>query len=312
MERPKDGKVPETRCPQCGLVIKLASQSVEACPVCGAKLPAAPAGKKSQPGTGGPIMLEQALFKSPRVKESWAPREVLSVVMLTFFVVMMVNYLIIAAGEGTITSGQFDPVLYFSINMAGILVGIAPLAYVLVIKTSTRKLAFHRIPGVEWLWAVALGIACGIGLYALNYVGQRINEVTGLEALVATVAGEQAEQQYSEYMIGIGNRLFMLVPVAAAQVMGELFYRGTVLNGILQSLQKRAPPLSRTAARLRAWVLSALFGALFDFSLFFNPATIVPSLFLHALVGLLFILTRNVQAGMIAQLTFMLLVILFY
>ncbi|MEX2682840.1 MAG: hypothetical protein Q6373_014715 [Candidatus Sigynarchaeota archaeon] len=310
MERPMDGKAPETRCPQCGLVIKLASLSVETCPVCGAKLPAVPAAKKSPSEPKGPIMLEQALFKSPRVKESWAPREVLSVIMLTFFVVLMVNYLIVAAGEGIITSGQFDPVLYFSINLAGILVGIAPLAYVLANKTGIKKLALHRIPRAEWLWAIVLGITCGIGLYALNYMGQVINEVTGLDSLVTTTAGEQAEKQYSEFMLVMENRLFLLVPVAVAQVLGELFYRGTVLNGIIQWFQKRVPPLSRSATRLRAWVLSVLFGTLFDFSLFFNLTSIVPSLFLHALVGLLFILTRNVQAGMIAQLMYIILLII--
>ncbi len=300
-----DGKAPETKCPQCGLVIKLTNQSVDACPVCGAKLPVAPAGKKSTPERKGPIMLEQALFKSPRAKESWAPRELTSAIMLTFFVVMMVNYVIVASGAATIESGQFDPILYFSINLASVLVGVAPILYILISKTSVKKLALKGISQPQWLQAVGLGIAFGFGLYAVYYLGQIINVATGLESIVAT----PAENQYSAFMSNIGNRLFMLVPLAAGQVVGEFFYRGTVLNGVLQWLQKRVPPLPATARKLRAWALSFLIGTLFDFAIFFNPTTIFPSLLAHALIGLLFVYTGNLQAGMIAQSTYMLLAI---
>ncbi len=309
MERRTDGTAPGARCPQCGLAIKVTNQPPDTCPVCGAKLPVVPVGKKGSPERKGPISLEQALFKSPRAKESWAPRELLSAFLLVFFVVMISDYLVVASGSSFIENDQFDPVLYFSINMAGILVGITPIVYILLNKMNIQKLAFQReMSGQLWAVALLLGIACGIGLYALQHAGVLINQATGLMPSTES----QAEHQYSIFMLGIGNKLFMLLPVAAAQVFGEFFYRGMILNGLLQWLQKRVPTLAAAVVKLRAWILSVLIGTLFDFALFFNPTTIVPSLLVHALAGALFIYTRNVQAGMIAQGTYVLLVILFF
>jgi hypothetical protein len=296
------------RCPQCGLAIKVTNQPPDTCPVCGAKLPVVPAGKKGPPERKGPISLEQALFKSPRAKESWAPRELLNAFLLTFFVVMIADYLVVASGASFIQNDQFDPILYFSINMAGILVGITPVIYILLNKMNVRKLALKQINSVQWVWAVVLGIACGFGLYVVQRLGGIINLAIGLVPSTPS----QAESQYSVFMLSIGNKLFMLLPVAVAQVVGEFFYRGMVLNGLLQWLRKRLPPLAAAKVKLRAWILSVLFGMLFDFALFFNPVTIIPSLLVHAIVGALFIFTENVQAGMIAQGTYVLLLILFY
>jgi hypothetical protein len=303
MERRVGGTPPETRCPQCGLVIKVTSQAPESCPVCGAKLPVPPGGPKGQIQRKGPIMLDQALFKSPRARESWAPRELVSAFLLTFFVVMIINFLIIAPYTSIIQSGGFDPILYFTFNMAGILIGITPVFFILLNKSNFRKLALKNITGQQWLTSIGLAIAFGFAIYAMQFLGTAINQVMNL----STGSGP-----YSDFIdASIGNKLFLLLPVAAAQIIGEFFYRGTVQYGILQWLQKRMPPLAPTAVKLRAWALSILLGTLFDFSLFFNPSSILPSLLVHAFVGWLFVMTNNVQAGMIAQGVGMVLAILF-
>ncbi len=300
MDRQMDGTAPETRCPQCGLAIKVTNQPLVTCPVCGAKLPVVPAGKTGTPERKGPISLEQALFKSPRIKESWAPRETFSTSMLTFFAVMVVYSLVLYSLGRTDPEGNLipDPVLYFSINVAGLLVGVIPVVYVFLNKMNLKKLAFKQANQKEWLRIIGLGIAFGFGLYAAQFLAEATNRAIGLP-LGDT---NQVELDY---------RLILWVPAAAAQVLGEFFYRGTLLNGLLQWLQKRVPPLSPSTLKFRAWILSVLLGTLFDFALFFNPMTIIPSLFMHALAGALFIYTGSVQSGMIAQGMYVLLVILF-
>jgi hypothetical protein len=307
MERRVDGPAAEMRCPQCGLIIKVTNQPPDKCPVCGTKLPVIPVGKKGAPERKGPISLEQALF--PRARESWAPRDMFNAFMLTFFVVFAVNYLILAGGGAIDVNGQltFDPVLYFTINLAGVLVGFTPVVYILMNKTTVKKLGLKEISKQQWMRTAVFGIVCGIGLYAMQLLGSAINLATGLDSLVQS----QAEIAYTDFIAEAGNRLFILIPLAIAQVVGEFFYRGTVLNGLVQWLQKRVPPIAAAALKLRAWSLSVLLGTLFDFSLFFNPTSIVPSLLAHALVGVLYIATGNVQSCMIAQTTCMMLLILF-
>jgi hypothetical protein len=312
MERRVDGTSPGTRCPQCGLAIKVTNQPIDTCPICGAKLPVVAAGKKGQPERKGPISLEQALFKSPRAKESWAPRDVFNAIMLTFFVIFAVNYLIIATVGSVDVNGQliFDPALYFWINLAGVLVGSTPVLYVLLNKVSLSKIGLKKINGRQWLDVILFGLISGAILLLVELITSTLNR----QIFLATgwdVFGRNVE--YDDFVAaGGGNKLFMLVPVAAAQVAGELFYRGTILNAFLQRFQKHVPALGAAAVKLRAWGVSVLLGTLFEFGLFFNPATIIPSLLVHAIVGAIFVQTRNVYAGMIAQGTYILMVILFF
>jgi hypothetical protein len=311
LERSKEAPAPDFRCPQCGLLIKVSGQPPEACPVCGAKLPVAPAGKKGKPAIKAPILLEQALFKSPRAKESWAPREFFNVVLLAFFIVMMINYLVLSAnpdgGSGTV---PFDPAFYVLLNITSVMIGIVPVLYILLNKMNVAKLGLKRINGRQWRDTLLLGVLCGFGLYLLQLASSAINiaifNATGLEIFGTS----QAETDYLSFInANMGNRLLMLVPIAISQILAELFYSGTVLNGFLQRFQKKMPPLGPASIKLRAWILSSLLSTLFDFGLYFNPTAIIANLLIHAVVGLLFIYTGNVQSTLIAQATAILVVI---
>jgi hypothetical protein len=176
----------------------------------------------------------------------------------------------------------------------------------LMSKTTIKKLGFKEINKQQWMSAVGFGIAFGIALYVVQILGNTINLVTGLESSVQSQAG----LDYSAFTANAGNRLFLLIPLAIAQVVGEFFYRGTIQNGLSQWLQKRLPPIAPASLKLRAWVLSALIGTLFEFAIFFDPTTIIPSLLVHLVVGVLYLKTGNVQSCMIAQSTAMVLMIL--
>lgn len=306
MERKVDGSTSDMTCPQCGLAIKVTSQPLEKCPVCGAKLPVPPANKKGAPERRGPISLEQALFKSPRVKESWTTREMLGAFILAYFVTYAANYLIIASGIVSNPDGslKFDAGGFFLLNLMGVLAGITPLVYVLANKTSIRKLSLNGLNAPEWRWAILLGMGFGVGLFFAQWLGDAFNQVSGLSALVENPANDAYGGFIQE---SIGNRLVMLLPIAASQVLGEFLYRGVVLNGLLQWLRKRVPPMAVTSLKAGAWVLSILLGTLFDLSLFLNPVSIMPSLILHAIIGALYLTTGNLQSCMIAQATCMVL-----
>ncbi|NMC08362.1 MAG: hypothetical protein GYA24_24355 [Candidatus Lokiarchaeota archaeon] len=306
MERRSNEPASGMQCPECGLAIKVTSQPLEKCPVCGAKLPMLTDAKKGVPERKGPISLEQALFKSPRVKESWVPREMFGAFILAYFVTYAANYLIIASGmvsnpDGTL---KFDAAGFFLLNVVGMLAGITPLVYVLANKTSVRKLSITSLGAPGWRAAILIGIGFGIVLFLAQFLGTAINRASGISALLENPANDA----YNAFIrASTGNRLVMLLPIAAAQVLGEFLYRGVILNGLLQWLRKRVPPVAPATMKVGAWGLSILLGTLFDLSIFFNPASIVPSLFIHAIIGLLYIVNGNLQSCMIAQATCMVL-----
>jgi len=300
---------PEIKCPECGLVVKLTTQALEKCPVCGAKLPSVPGLKKQ--GTviqSTSISLEDALFKSPRSKESWAPREFLNIAVLTFFVTTMVRYVVLIGWVGDSGTITFDPALAIATYLIGLLTGIIPIIYTWRGKMPLAKLGLKKLTARQWLDTLFLGVICGFGLFFFDAVSTLVNraifEATGWEMFNIN------EDFLAFFTANMWNRVSIIVPYGAAQILAEFFYRGTIASGFVQRYQKKKELASNVVVKAKAWVVSVMLCTLFEFAMSFDLSAILLAFMVHAALGIIFIITGNLESCLIAQATYILIMLL--
>ncbi|HME55194.1 MAG TPA: hypothetical protein VKM55_23505 [Candidatus Lokiarchaeia archaeon] len=315
MEKPLEGQGNDIKCPSCGLVIKITAPALASCPVCGASLPElSPSQKLASKNVPKMISLEQALSSKTRSRDSWSFKELLNVFVLTAIITLMAKFIFLSFWlQGSPGSElTFNPAFVIVTYLTGMIAGIIPIVYVLHYKLSVEKIGWKKLVHKQWGEAILLGAACGVLLYLCDVFTTAINEAiysaTGWSLFSQS---DTFQLQYNAFLASNfpWNKLLIVVFLGAQLLIAEIFLRGTIVNGALQVRKGHESRFHKATTRLQALAISIGFNTLFMFTTsFFDVTSIVFDVLANLILALLFILAKNVQSCMIAELVYVILI----
>ena len=317
MERPMDEQENDIKCPSCGVVIKITAPAFTFCPVCGASLPEmSPSQKIASKNVPKMISLEQAVSGKTRSTNSWTLKEFLNLYVLTIIITLMARYIFLSfwfqGNQGS--ELPFDPGFVVVMYLTGAIAGIIPILYILHYKLVSGKICWNKLVRKQWSEALVLGVACGVILYFFDVITSILN------AAIYFATGWSLFSQGGTFQSGYDafitsnfpwNKLLVVFPLGFQLVISEVFYRGTIMNGALQNRQGRHGGDWKKLANLQALLISIGLNTLFAFTiLFFDGNALFFQILSNLIVGVLFIRTKNVQSCMIAQLVYVILILI--
>lgn len=248
--------------------------------------------------------------------DSWSLKEILNLFVLTTIITLMAKYIFLSFWLQGNQSGEitFDPLLIIVTYLTETLAGIIPILYVLYYKLSFRKIGWNKLDHAQWGRGIVLGVLCGMALFLFDMI------TTVFNAAIYQATGWSLFSQNDQFQIDFNafmesnfpwNKLLIILFLGVQLVISEILFRGTILKGALQNRQKHHGLDRATIARLQALAISISLNTLFGFILSFDVTTIVFNVLANFVLGLLFMYSKNVQSCMIAQIVYVILVLIF-
>lgn len=307
----------DRQCPSCGLLFKVDSKNLTECPVCGEKLPDLEETTKAQDKRPvykeKSISLEKVLIKKGINPVTWNLREILNVVFLSFMITSIIKYFLLVPLID-VESGEeipLNPAFELLFELATIMIGIVPILYIKLTKHEYTKLGFKKLKNVNILKLVVLVVAGGIGLILLNLLSDLINASIYHYTQLDIFSTSQNEMDFNNYLKSNPFYLILFsIAYGASLSFSEILLRGTITNGLKDHFKKKS---SSNVYLVKTLLLSTLFATLVDLAIvFLNPKIIVFALFSNFVLGLIFLMTREIYTVIVLRILYVVIIILLF